>query len=94
MKIRTVLLLGSLMIFACKSDDPLVPINTYGDGILVSNEGPFNNGTGTVSFIDRELETVANGIYSQVNDSPLGNIVQSIGFEGDRAYIVANSAGG
>ena len=59
----SVLALG-LSIVACDNDDvkdlkPLV-VGDYQSGILVSNEGPFSNGTGTVSFISDDLETVEN----------------------------------
>lgn len=91
----SVLALG-LTIIACDNDDvkdlePLV-VGDYQSGILVSNEGPFSNGTGTVSFISEDLETVENTIYNKVNNEDLGNIVQSIGFTDDKAYVVANNS--
>lgn len=83
-----------LLITSCENDDnaPVLPSGDYVDGILVSNEGPFSNGTGTVSFISNDLETVENAIYNQVNNEDLGNIVQSIGFTEDKAYVVANNS--
>ncbi len=91
----TLVALGILTI-ACESDDvkdfePLV-VGDYQSGILVSNEGPFSNGTGTVSFISDDFETVESAIYNQVNNEDLGNIVQSIGFTEDKAYVVANNS--
>jgi len=85
-----------LALIACDNDDvndlePLV-IGDFQSGILISNEGPFQNGTGTVSFISEDLETVENAIYNQVNNEDLGNIVQSIGFTDDMAYVVANNS--
>jgi YVTN family beta-propeller protein len=85
-----------LTIIACDNDDvnDLAPLigGDYQSGILVSNEGPFSNGTGTVSFISSDLETVENAIYNQVNNENLGNIVQSIGFTDDKAYVIANNS--
>lgn len=83
-------------LLACNDDDvrdlePLI-VGDYQSGILVSNEGPFSNGTGTVSFISDDLQTVENAIYNQVNGEDLGNIVQSIGFSDDKAYVVANNS--
>lgn len=94
MKIRNVFL--SLMImglsWSCTNDDDGVqePLGDYENGILVSNEGPFSNGSGTVSFISEDLSMVENGIYKKTNDEDLGNIVQSIGFTDEEAFIVAN----
>ncbi|MCM4171443.1 hypothetical protein DHD32_08120 [Arenibacter sp. TNZ] len=94
MKIRNVFL--SLMImglsWSCTNDDDGVqePLGDYENGILVSNEGPFSNGSGTVSFISEDLSMVENGIYKKTNDEDLGNVVQSIGFTDEEAFIVAN----
>jgi len=94
MKIRNVFL--SLMImglsWSCTNDDDGVqePLGDYENGILVSNEGPFSNGSGTVTFISEDLSMVENGIYKKTNDEDLGNVVQSIGFSDEEAFIVAN----
>lgn len=81
---------------ACENDanEGKEPILTgaYVNGILVSNEGPFNNGTGTVTYISNDLETQENNIFNKVNNADLGNIVQSIGFVDDKAYVVANNS--
>ena len=48
----------SLLIGSCSKDDtetPQEPLGAYEGGILVSNEGPFGNGTGTVTFISSDL---------------------------------------
>lgn len=83
-----------LVISSCENDDnsPVLPSGDYADGILISNEGPFSNGTGTVSFISTDFETVENAIYNKVNTEDLGNIVQSIGFTDSKAYVVANNS--
>jgi YVTN family beta-propeller protein len=95
MKIRNVLY--SLLIiglsWSCSNDDNgeiQEPVGDYANGILVSNEGPFSNGSGTVSFISEDLSVVNNGIYNIKNDEDLGNVVQSIGFSEEEAFIVAN----
>ncbi|MCK0146996.1 YncE family protein [Arenibacter sp. F26102] len=94
MKIRNVFL--SLLIiglsWSCTNDDDEneEPLGDYENGILVSNEGPFSNGSGTVSFISDDLSVVENGIFKKTNDEDLGNIVQSIGFTDDEAFVIAN----
>ena len=84
--------LGVLFV-ACDKDENeevIVPSRAYENGILISNEGPFSNGTGTVSFISEDLITIENSIFKTVNNADLGNVVQSIGFTDEYAYIVAN----
>lgn len=97
---KTIYLLSvlSLFAFSCESDDdftePIIEVEVedeaYENGFLVTNQGPFNNGFGTVTFLDEGLTTSENNIYQTVNDDNLGNIVQSIGFTEDNAYVVAN----
>jgi YVTN family beta-propeller protein len=62
----------------------------FEDGILISHEGNFGQGNASVSFVSFDLQTVENNIYSTVNSNPLGDVAQSIGFNGDFAYIVLN----
>lgn len=73
------------------NDDDDISLGAFQTGVLISNEGPFNTGAGSISFIDEDLNSVENNIYETVNGETLGNIVQSIGFDAqDRAYIISN----
>lgn len=69
------------------NDDDTFP---FQNGFLVTNEGPFNNGFGSVSFVSNVFSGSENNIYQGVNNDNLGNIVQSIGFNDNSAYVVAN----
>ncbi|RTE53119.1 YncE family protein [Arenibacter aquaticus] len=94
MKIKNAFL--SLMILglslSCTNDDDggEAPLGAYENGILVSNEGPFSNGSGTVTFISADLSVVDPAIYKNTNGEDLGNVVQSIGFAEDEAFVIAN----
>ncbi len=95
MNIRNVVmaLAGGFLFIACENDDNgsgSLPLGDYENGILITHEGPFNNGTGTVSFISDDLTITDNAIYNKVNNADLGNIVQSMAFVGQNAYIIAN----
>lgn len=86
----------ALFFTSCSSDDDntvLEPIPAdYQRGVLITNEGPFNNGSGTISFVSEDFATVENQVYKNVNGSDLGNIVESMGFAGDDAYIVVSNS--
>ncbi|HUH46517.1 MAG TPA: DUF5074 domain-containing protein [Arenibacter sp.] len=96
MKLRHVFLSVIIMglSISCSNDDDNgkgnEPSGAYENGILISNEGPFSNGSGTISFISHDLSVVENGIFKNINKEDLGNVVQSIGFTGDEAFIIAN----
>ena len=85
----------SALFLSCSSDDddgqtPFV--GAYEKGILITNEGPFNNGSGTITFISEDYATVEQKIYNRVNGSDLGNVVQSMGFSESDAYIVVSNS--
>ncbi|MBV1923417.1 MAG: YncE family protein [Flavobacteriaceae bacterium] len=96
LKKLTYLFIAVLILASCSNDDdsgdPVLPLGDYENGILISNEGPFGTGTGTVSFISEDNSTNEGSIFQNVNESELGNIVQSIGFSSDNAYIVVNNS--
>ncbi len=100
---NTFLKLFSLLIIAattsCSTDDvnnePIIippPLGTYENGIFILNEGGFGSSNSSVSFLD-EAGIVSNSIYNQVTGANLGDVAQSMGFNGDNAYIIVNNSG-
>ncbi len=94
MTIKQVLVIFVLLnIGASCSDDQediQLPKGDYANGILIANEGPFENGSGTISFIPHDATTVTQDVYATVNGEDLGNIVQSVTFTNEKAFIIAN----
>jgi len=92
------LCITAIVLASCSSDDdaaPIIevpPLGAYENGVLITNEGPFGTGSGTISFISEDYSTVEQSIFAAVNNSNLGNVVQSMGFAGDLAYIVSNNS--
>jgi YVTN family beta-propeller protein len=93
------------MLISCSNDDDVLDMDEgqeeqeqeapadfkYDEGFLISNEGPFNNGFGSVSYVSSDLNTLTNDIFQAENMSDnLGNIVNSIGFTDNQAYVVSN----
>jgi len=91
-KVLLLLLISTLILFSCKVDLPIDRYDgDYQNGYFVTNEGPFNSGTGTITFIS-DNGTVKQNIYQTVNEEDLGNIVQSMTIYNDKAYIVVNNS--
>ena len=86
--------LALLFYFQSCSDDqtePDVPMGDYENGYFVTNEGPFQNGSGSITFVGDD-GTVHQNIYKKVNGEDLGNIVNSMQIVDDKAYIVVNNS--
>jgi YVTN family beta-propeller protein len=81
-----------LLMQSCKDEPVPTPPNAYGTGVFVINEGPFQNGTGTVTFINRSTSGVQQDVFQQANGRPLGNIAQSMASFGTQGLIVVNNA--
>jgi hypothetical protein len=84
--------LGVLFLFAGCRKDPVEP-NLFEQGILIVNEGLFQTGNGTLSWIDRQSELVSHEVFSAANDGLLlGNIAQSAAYDQEHFYIAVNNA--
>jgi hypothetical protein len=92
-KLNIIIVLIFLILFAsCSEDDSSSePLGDYENGYFVTNEGPFQNGSGSLTFIGDDGK-VSQQVYKTVNSEDLGNIVNSMYVEGDRAYIVVNNS--
>ncbi len=101
MKIQIKFFFGICFLFlglqfdACNGDEGVVmPVSSnFQSGIFITNEGMFQQGTGTVSFYDRQTGEVTHKIFQKANGGDeLGNIVQSMYVRSGKAYIVVNNA--
>jgi len=61
-------------------------------GVFILNEGPFNSGSGTVSFFSLTTGNVVQDVFQKTNNRPLGNIAQSMTISGNRVFIAVNNA--
>jgi YVTN family beta-propeller protein len=98
MKINKLLLTalaGSLFFVSCNNDDdatPDVPQGAYDNGVLVLNQGGFNIGNASVSYIS-DAFALQNNIFAANNPgATLGDTGQDLGLNGDYAYIVLNNS--
>ncbi len=67
-------------------------LNGYSaNGIFVVNEGSFNNGNASISYISPD-NAVLNDIFDVVNGKNLGDVAQSFTIHNDKAYIVVNNS--
>lgn len=86
-----------LMLFftvSCEKDDETdAPVVVTDNRIFIVNEGPFQNGSGSLSVFYRNNEELYNNVFESVNGFAPGNLVQSVSVHEDKVYIVVNNAG-
>ena len=90
-KIATLIFI-SLIITSCTRDTNSPETNgIYNDGYFVTNEGNFNSGNGSISFVSND-GVVENNVFATTNSFPLGDVVQSMSIIDENAFIVVNNS--
>jgi hypothetical protein len=83
----------TLLISSCQPDDPIVINDTFSKGVFVVNQGPFQTGTGTITYKADNIVEPDQDIFGQNNaGSVLGNIAQSMIKFDNKYYIAVNNA--
>lgn len=98
MKKNQIIILYFLAVTFLVSCKKTIDNNSYLDlnfsrGVLISNEGKFPNGTGTITFFDRGNHEIIQDLFQRQNGYPAGSIVNSVEVHNGKAYIVVNNAG-
>jgi hypothetical protein len=87
------LILIILSLFACKKDDPdnNTP-NNLSNGILVLNEGLFQQNNSSLAWIDLSNSEVTNDVFLEKNNRLLGDTGNDMEVYGNKIYIVVNGS--
>lgn len=82
-----------LFTVSCRNDNAVeVPKGDYQHGILITNEGNFGKPNASISWVSPDYSTVKNDVYKTVNGENLGDVLNSVAFKGDDAYLVVNNS--
>jgi DNA-binding beta-propeller fold protein YncE len=89
------LILVLVVLKACEKD----PLDVKGAGldfsrgVFIINEGNFLAGNASISFYDPGLDTVHNQVFYRANQSPLGDVANSMTIWNGMAYVPVNNSG-
>jgi len=79
-------------IISCKPTPQPEPIEPVEKGVWVTNEGVFGQTSGSLTHYSPTDGKVQQKIFKAKNNRDLGNVVQSMAFVNDKAYIVVNNS--
>lgn len=74
MKKLTWLVAATLVLAACKKEDPEFVLGKYDDGILVLNEGLFQQNNASVTFYNAERDLTVQQVFYNENERGLGDL--------------------
>ena len=72
-------------------DTTVVTIN-YEDGIFIINEGNYNWGNASVTFVDNKTNKAVQSIFRKSNGRGLGDVAQSMKIIGNLGYVIVNNS--
>jgi YVTN family beta-propeller protein len=90
--INIVFTFSMVLLLACQKENQNTLPGSFEHGVIISNEGAFQNGNASVSFYDPSLNKMYNDVYYRVNNRPLGDVVQSFSVSSNKGYIVVNNS--
>jgi hypothetical protein len=73
-------------------DEDTVTATTYENGIFIVNEGNYNWGNASVTFLDNDLNIVIQDIFTKSNDRNLGDVAQSMTIIDSLGYLLVNNS--
>lgn len=68
------------------------PISGGTKGVFILNEGTFTFANSSLSYYDKEADTVGNNLFFKANGSPIGDVGQSLALYNGSLYIVVNNS--
>ena len=90
------ILIVALLFFSCKKDDSnpdeVSPNSVFKTGILVLNEGLFQQNNSSLSWVDLSSNEVTEQVFLNLNNRPLGDTGNDMGIYGGKIYIIVNSS--
>ena len=95
MKKYLLIFLVAIFMFSCDEE----PVETiYFDlagreGVFITCEGNFMYGNASLSFYDKNEKKVYNQLFYARNNTPLGDVAQSISQYGNTIFMVVNNSG-
>ncbi|MDZ4846006.1 MAG: hypothetical protein SH857_10705 [Chitinophagales bacterium] len=84
----------SITIFfsSCEKEPENNPPANIGNGVYITNEGPYQFGNAKVSYYDKINAVATEDLFAPANNRPLGDILQSMYIFNGKAYLVVNNS--
>ncbi len=89
---KTALILALVPVFFSCDSNETKPAGEFDNGVFITNEGAFGGGNASVSFYSLSGDSIVNNIFSDKNNRPLGDVLQSALTYNGKTYLVLNAS--
>jgi len=72
--------------------DTTVVTANYDDGIFIINEGNYNWGNASVTYLDNQTNKAVQSVFRKSNGRGLGDVAQSMKIIGNLGYVIVNNS--
>ncbi|NNJ55952.1 MAG: hypothetical protein HKP14_07460 [Bacteroidia bacterium] len=87
-----ILIAASCFLGGCKDEPETPTLVLEGNDVLISNEGNFGWGEGSLSLYNPTTKSVQNDVFRTKNGQGIGNVFQSISYHNNQYFFVVNNS--
>lgn len=89
----TVIFFAILLSFSsCKKEEPTTLIGEFQNAVFIVNEGNFTSGNASLTYFNHKTSELEQQVFYRKNNTPLGDVANSISFDENSIYIVINNS--
>lgn len=81
-----------LLLSSCKKEEPTTPIGEFQNAVFIVNEGNFTSGNASLTYFNHKTSELEQQVFYRKNNTPLGDVANSISFDENSIYIVVNNS--
>lgn len=82
----------ALFIISCGDDDDCCVGPELSGDVYVVSEGQFLQGNASLEIYNSDAKSITNGVFAQANGRGIGDVLQSITFNDNLAYLIVNNS--
>lgn len=77
---------------SCKKEEPTTSIGEFQNAVFIVNEGNFTSGNASLTYFNHKTSELEQQVFYRKNNTPLGDVANSISFDENSIYIVVNNS--
>jgi len=81
-----------ILFSSCKKEEPTPTLGDFQNAVFIVNEGNFTAGNASLTYYNHQSGEVEQQVFYRKNNTPLGDVANSISFDVTSIYLVVNNS--